>query len=363
MRKLNTIIYICYICFIFVCSCSDNGISGKEDSFFLKSEPEEVGFDTGFLEELNKQAKALPNIYSFLVIKDGALVHEAYFNGAKPETLLHVRSITKSISSIAIGIALCEGVVSSLDEKIVKHYSAYIEEGRTDGIRDVTLGHILDMKTGVDWNEGQEAIAWYTSIQDTWEHFFQKQVIHDPGTIFNYNSGAVSLLNRFVENDQPLSYQDYVHEKLLKPLDITDFAWEKDGLGNTRADAGLQLRAVDLAKIGYIMMQDGKKDDLQVIPKEWIDASWKFEINLNADYGPIENLHYNKLWWMGEYDEHQVFFGLGYGGQLMLCVPDYDLIVITNHEFRLPGNVVASHSNDFLEEVFKPILDHLIANN
>ena len=106
-------------------------------------------------------------------------------------------------------------------------------------------------------------------------------------------------------------------------------------------------------------MHEGNKQDIQIIPLEWMDASWRFEIDLNSNYGPIENLHYSNLWWMGEYDGNQIFFGLGYGGQLLLCVPVYDLIVVTNHEFRLPGNVVSSHSEEFLQKIFKPLLDHL----
>ena len=144
-------------------------------------------------------------------------------------------------------------------------------------------------------------------------------------------------------------------------MGIERVAWEQDGLGNTRADAGLQLRAVDLAKIGYAAMQDGVLDGREVVPSFWVQNSWDFDVNLASDYGPINDLHYNNLWWMGRYKECEVFFGLGYGGQILLCVPEYELIVVANHEFRLPGTTVATHSQRFLNEIFVSIMDRLLA--
>jgi CubicO group peptidase (beta-lactamase class C family) len=309
------------------------------------------------IQTLKANASALPNIYSFLVLKDNELAIEEYYNGADAQSLLHIRSITKSVSSILVGISLEKGQLSNLDEKVVDYFPDYIENAEGELINEVTLAHIIDMQSGFDWNESVEAIAWYTTISDTWDYFFQKEVSVNPGTQYNYNSGAVSLLTRFIENNQNLPYDEYAQTYLFEPLGIEQFEWEKDGLGNTRADAGLQLRAIDMTKIGDLMMDSGMFENEQLLPEEWVNDSWSFEINLNSNYGPIENLHYNNLWWMGEYKGDNVFFALGYGGQLLLCVPEHDLIVVTNHEFRLPGNVVANHSRDFLENVFKPLLN------
>lgn len=340
-------------------SCQDQEAIEESDPFFTNPQPDRSGIDQEFLSEIGRIAESLPNIYSCLILKDKSLIYEGYYNGANKETLLHIRSITKSISSIMIGIAIEEGAISSTNEKVANYFQEYIDEIAHGQIGEITLQQILDMQTGLDWNESIEAVPWYTSIRDTWGYLFSKELVVSPGMIFNYNSGSVSLLSRFIEYNQELTYEDFAQEKLFEPIEIEGFSWEKDGLGNTRSDAGLQIRAVDLIKFGYLMMHQGEHKGAQIIPQEWIDASWHFKIDLASTYGPIENVHYNNLWWMGEYAEKQVFFGLGYGGQLLLCVPDHDLIVVCNHEFQLPGNVVAGHSQEFLNKVFKPIMDHL----
>lgn len=344
------------ICFL---GCSEQESAASQDSFFHNQSAEEVGFDNNFLFELSQEAGTLSNIYSFLVVKDRSLVHEAYFNGATPESLLHVRSITKSISSMLIGISLGAEEIPDEDEKVSFYFEDYIATDRGDMIDQVSLAHILDMQTGFEWNEQSESLNWYTSLSDTWGYFFEKKVSTAPGSTFNYNSGAVSLLTRFIEQNQSLSYLDYADQHLFRPLGIESYSWEKDGLANTRADAGLQLRASDLCKIGYVMMHDGMIEGTEVVTDKWVEESWQFVHDLGSDYGPIKNLHYNNLWWMGVYNGKEIFFGLGYGGQLLFCVPDHDLIVVTNHEFRLPPNQVASHSINFIENVFIPIMDHL----
>lgn len=350
----NVIVVIAFI----LAGCSENENSAQE-SFFVSKRPGDVGIDHDFINKLNKEAGTLPNIYSFLVVKDRAPIHEAYFNGATSETLLHIRSITKSVSSMLIGISMGAKQIPGSDEKLSSYYADYITADRGDQIDQVTLSNILDMQSGFEWNEQSESLNWYTSLSDTWGYFFQKKVLTEPGSSFNYNSGSVSLLTRFIENNQDLTYQDYANEHLFKPLSIEDFQWEKDGLGNTRADAGLQLRAQDICKIGYVMMHEGQLDGQTIVPGDWVADSWQFEHDLGSGYGSIGNLHYNNLWWMGEYKDKEIFFGLGYGGQLLFCVPDHDLIVVTNHEFRLAGNVVSQHSINFIEKVFIPILHHL----
>ncbi len=340
-------------------SCRENEAITESDPFFSNPGPELSEIDQEFINELGRTAESLPNIYSCLILKDKSMIYEGYYNGANKETLLHIRSITKSISSILIGIALEEGAISNTNEKVSQYFQEYIKADGHDQIEEVTLQQILDMQTGFEWNENVEAVPWYTSISDTWGYFFEKEIVVSPGTVFNYNSGAVSLLTRFIENNQGLTYQEFAQKKLFEPLLIQAFSWEKDGLDNTRSDAGLQLRASDLVKLGYLMMHQGEHQGAQIIPQQWITESWRFKIDLTSTYGPIENMHYNNLWWMGEYADKQVFFGLGYGGQLLLCVPDHDLVVVCNHEFRLPGNVVANHSQEFLNRVFKPLMDHL----
>lgn len=345
---------------IIISSCQNESDVSIDDDIFETVQPEAVGLENEFVDSLMNRVNRISNIYSCLILKDGKIIAEKYLNGADKNSLLHIRSITKSISSILIGIAIDEGHLSGTDQKLSKYYLEYIKPRNGNPLYDITLEHLLDMQSGFDWNESNEAIPWYTSVRDSWSYIFDKAVVSEPGTEFNYNSGATSLLTRFIESNQPLAYDKYASINLFEPLGINEWNWDQDGLGNYRADAGLQLRAVDLAKVGYLMMHAGEFNRNQVVSNEWVETSWKFAHDLEGAYGEIENVHYNNLWWMGTMFETEVFFGLGYGGQLLLCVPEHDLVVVSNHEFRLPANETSQHSSRFIELVFKPILEHVI---
>lgn len=361
MIKFRVVSFLSICLFVFLVSCQKEEPQLNE-TFFQRSTPEELGLSNSVFVSLATKAQELPNLYSYLVIKDKTIVAESYANGADSESLLHIRSITKSISSILIGIALEEGSISSTDVRLETLYPEYIEQDRDDEISQITLEHILDMQSGFQWNENREAIAWYTSVPDSWSYIFSKPVNTAPGTVFNYNSGAASLLTRFIESNQSLGYEAFAAARLFNRLGINNYAWETDRLGRTRPDAGLQMRAIDLAKIGYLMMHDGFFGDSSIIPSDWIDTSWQFEIDLKGNYITMNKLHYNNLWWMAEYKGVKVYFAVGYGGQLMLCVPRYDLMVITHHEFRLDANVVGEHTSRFITQIFTPLMEEIIAS-
>lgn len=294
-----------------------------------------------------------------MLVKEGKLVSENYYNGRDPQSLLHIRSITKSISSLLIGIALDQGTIDSLTIPIISYYPGYMPEDSKSRVHDITVQHILNMQSGFEWNENSEAINWYTSVSNPLNYIFSKPVTEPPGSSWNYNSGAVHLLSRVFTKSTGMPQQDFAEKYLFNPLEIESFTWQKDPTNVTRPDAGLALRTRDLAKIGLLILENGQYENDQLVPSVWIEKSASFNINLDSSYGPIENLHYNNLWWMGRYKKVKIIFGLGYGGQLLLMVPEFELIVIANHKYRLPGNIVAQHSQDFLSQIFIPLLDHI----
>ncbi|MEQ8926409.1 MAG: serine hydrolase [Fulvivirga sp.] len=343
---------------IILFSCSNSGSDVQPSGFDIIT-PEEAGLNQQFLDRLVKDASSLPNIYSFVVLKKGKLFTENYFNGKNRNSLLHIRSITKSVSSLLVG-QLINTTEMSEEEYIKPYFDTYWDASLHPYADQIRIKHLLDMTSGFEWNESDIAIKWYTQISYTWGFFFDHSTLYPPNTYWNYNSGGVSLLAKIIGENAQMDTQLYADKVLFEPLEIEQYVWERDGLGNIRTDAGLQLRALDIARIGLTVMNDGGFKGKQVIDEEWVAESWNPEIRLGGDLGPITSLAYNNLWWMGEYRELPVYFGLGYGGQLLLCVPSQDLVIVTNHNFELNHTVVSSHTEKFLTTCFKPLIDELI---
>jgi CubicO group peptidase (beta-lactamase class C family) len=345
----------------FSCANSNDVNEDIQKSVFTWEEasPSEVGLSENLIDELSIEASSLPNIYSFIVVKNGKLISENYYHGKSKKSLLHIRSITKSVSSILFGIALKEEQIPNTDIKLKDYFPSYINESSDARLNELSVQHILDMQSGFNWNENNEAINWYTQITNPLEYLFSKGIVDTPGDKFNYNSAAVSLLAHVLNKESGVSYSDFANETLFQKIGIANYHWDKDAQGIIRSDAGLALRARDCAKIGYLYLQNGMFNDEVIVTSEWVNKSWNPKIDLNGNYGPIENLHYSNLWWNGTYNGKSVFFGLGYGGQLLLCVPEDELIVVTNHEFQLNPTQAATHSSTFLNTIFKKLMDSL----
>ena len=331
------------------------GLSQETSSDFVS---EEVGILSELISEIELSVSKLPNIYSFILVKKGKLVSENYYNGADKNTLLHIRSITKSITSLLVGKLSDTDPRFSLEKKIIDFYSSPELSQRKDGFNEITIEHILDMQSGFQWNENLEAINWYTSVQNPTEYILSKDVVNKPGTEWNYNSGSVHLLEPLFEYYSGLGLENFAVNVLFKPLKIEEFSWDKDPQGNTRPDAGIAFKAKDLAKIGQLILSQGKINDEVVISDEWIREFSDDKIDLNSSYGLLENLHYNNLWWFGEYKQYNIVFGLGYGGQLLIIVPQLELILVSNHEYRLSPSIANTHSKAFIEVALIPLLEN-----
>ncbi len=320
--------------------------------------PELVGISAELMAEIEQNVSELPNILSFVVLKDSLIVSENYYNGADRNSLFHIRSITKSITSISLSILLEENQVFNTQNKIADFYPDKIVDSEISLINEISIQHILDMQSGFEWNESLEVINWYTSIRNPTDYILSKKVVEKPGTNWNYNSGSVHLLSAVFDSLGGVNQKIFCNQALFKPLDISNFAWDKDPTGIVRPDAGLQLRAIDLTKIGQLILNKGGTEEQIIINKEWIEDISRFKTDLNSEYGPLTKLHYNNLWWLAEYKESKILFALGYGGQLLIVIPNLEMILVANHLYQLRPEIANKQGRAFLNAALIPLIDH-----
>ncbi len=297
--------------------------------------PETQNIDKNKLENALKAAENLANIQSLLIVRNGYLVSENYFNGNTANSLNHVRSVTKSVISALVGIAIREGVIQDREQPISNFMPG--EASVLGGEKaDIKIKHLLTMTSGFEWDEsgGGEYSAWAGS-GDHINYVLDKDLSAPPGGIFNYNSGAVHLLSVILTEASGMSTQEFLDEHLFAPLGVSNNDWEQDSRSYFNGGAGLQLRPRDMAKFGFLFMQNGTSGEKSIVPKAWVDESQSNLVNGTATFGSIQNLSYGLLWWVGNAAGHDVYFAWGYGGQFIFNVPALNTTIVATSLFRL----------------------------
>ncbi len=327
-----------------IISCRDNSsddfvsppkqiTDGWPVSFLAKQ-----GIDEIIIEDLhNKIAdNYYSNVHSVLIIRNGYLVFEEYYNGYDIDDLHRLYSITKSVSSGLIGIAIEKNIIGNALDSIPEYLSEYVNIDWSNQKDEITIADLLTMRSGIDWEElaipypdPQNSHRQMTSSNDWLQFVLQRPMAYPPGEYFEYNTGTSNLLAKIIANSSGIEADSFAVAFLLSKLDISDFSWFRDPQGNpcTGGTAGgLHLKPRDLAKIGYVYLNSGIWNDTQVIPPDWISESTTKHVAFAGNQG------YGYQWWHRQYNISgsaiETVYALGYGGQYMFVIEQLDMIVV-----------------------------------
>ena len=311
--------------------------------------PESVGLSKAALCPMVKwlAESKLDNVHAVLVVRHGKLVFEQYFTGEDEHlgreagtvtfapTVRHdERSVSKSVVSLVMGIAVDHGWIKSIDAPIFSFFPQYASLSTPEKSR-ITIRDLLTMSSGLEWHE--EDVP-YTSpdnseivmdrSSDPMRAALAPDVVTAPGKIWNYNSGSTELLGAILKKATGKPVDQLAAALLFAPLGITDFTWYKHPNGDPHAAGGLRLRPRDLAKIGQLILQRGSWNGTQVISSAWVDAATAPHIMGEALF------FYGYQFWLGRslVDGHEVKWtsAVGLGGQRLYVIPDLDMVVVVN---------------------------------
>jgi CubicO group peptidase (beta-lactamase class C family) len=325
------------------------GTPAALDDGWTIARPEASGFDPTRLCELDDFLAQWParNIHAVVVVRHGKLVMERYFKGADerwgrplgvveygPEVKHDLRSISKSVVSLLVGIASGEGKFPDLDSPVFGQFPEFAAL-KTAGKAEITLRQLLTMSSGLAWDEARPYSDPANSERrlidavDPVRYVLEQPMAALPGEFYNYNGGGTTLLAAVLTKSTGHSLVDYAREKLFGPLGITDFEWiDMPASGLPAAASGLRLRPRDTAKLGQLLLADGAWNGKQVLPKGWAAESIKPRINGDGLY------FYGYQWWLGRsmLRGRNLLWtaGVGYGGQRLFIQPDLDLVVMVN---------------------------------
>lgn len=272
---------------------------------------------------------------SLLVERHGVVVMEEYLNGANGDSAQDVRSVTKSVLSLLVGIARAEGHLTNIDVPIGPSLLALVPDLPPDR-QAITVRQLLTMTSGLPWNELGTTLQDYpafSSSPDPLRWILDRPLEHTPGTHWHYNTGATHILGVVLAEAVKMPLHEYAQRKLLGPLDAEVRGWVSDPLGRDHGGYGLQVTSSALLKIGRLLLDEGRYRGRTVVSSSWISESTR-PLLLTNEAVPW-GTHYGFLWWSGQDTRTGLpfIFATGYGGQFLVVVPDRDAVIVATSEW------------------------------
>ncbi len=304
------------------------------------STPKAEGLDPVLVAELYRDAARSKNLYSLLIVKNGKLVAEGYFNNGGVDHYNRLASVTKSVTSALTGLALQRGELKSTDQRLLDFFPEMKGEVADPRKADITIRQLLQMRGGYPWEETDTALwagllsGYYVPIIETFP------LVADPGAAFNYSNLSSNWLGMIIDRASGMRLRDYAIDHLFEPMDIQPGEWGTDAEGHNNGCANLHLRSRDMAKFGLLYLNEGSWDGDQLLPADWVAASL-------AQYSPdawvalppqqfvgrhFNDLNYGYQWWTATTGGRTYPFAWGHGGQLIVLLEDQDMVIVATSD-------------------------------
>jgi CubicO group peptidase (beta-lactamase class C family) len=297
-----------------------------------------------FLEKNDTQA--------FVVIQDGKILYENYFNGTQRDSIVTSFSVAKSFTSALIGIAIDEGFIESVDDPV----TMYLPElaARDPRFNDMTIRHLLLMASGLEYVEFRPLLF---NSDDILTSYYPDQrrislenthIVDPPGQSFRYNKYHPQLLGMILERATGMTVTDYLQTRIWDKLGMEfDGSWSLDSKASDfeKMETGVNARAIDFAKFGVVFLKGGNWQGNQVISKDWVDESTQpLILQDDSEYYPEwfaslpGRAYYNLMWWgMDREGDSYDFSAEGNKGQFIYVSPQKNLVIVRNGiDFGIP---------------------------
>jgi CubicO group peptidase (beta-lactamase class C family) len=304
------------------------------------------GFDVDGLTDALELARDDELMRAVLIVRDGNIVVEEYLHGGAQDQSTEVWSVTKSVVSALIGIALQQGHIHSIDELMIKYFPEYPEFG------DLTIRHVLTHTTGLEWTEeGDDFVAWLAS-RDPVANAIQRGRLYPPGDKLSYSSGNSHFLSVLLKRTSGATPGEYAHEYVFKPLGIefrpqkeksdqvtwdsflirTPHTWKRDTAGIELGAFGLSMTARDMARFGYLFLNKGRWAGETVIESDWVIESTRDHVRRSENFG------FGYHWVVSRRGGRLAFNADGWGGQIICVIPSLDMVIVLKSEAESPGS-------------------------
>jgi len=291
-----------------------------------------LNVDTTRIYQLFNQLEDGENsIHSILLVKNKHIIIEEYFKDHSVYKQHDLRSVTKSIISLLLGIAIDKGIVGSVDDPVLKYLKSHVPTKNPDKRKDeITIKQLLTMSAGLDCNDwdkhsaGQEDKVYRK--KDWIQYTLDLPMVYDPGKVSNYCSMGVVLIAEILSQASGMPIDKFAEEYLFNPLNISNVRWghtsDKDVIPSGKR---IYMTSRDMAKIGQLILNEGQWNDKRLISEKWISESTAIKTQ-------ITGVGYGYLWWDIPFREKEKItiskVASGNGGQYIMVFPDLEMVAI-----------------------------------
>ncbi|MGD2067925.1 MAG: serine hydrolase [Gemmatimonadota bacterium] len=316
------------------------GYAPAEGGSWEVSTPEAEGLDPALVAELFLEAADREALFGLLVVKDGRLVAESYFDGSSRERKELLQSVTKSYTSALVGIALERGCLDSVDQRMLEFFPDVADRVTDPRKREITLRQMLQMRAGYPWEE-TDSTYWNALLTgDYLPLVADLPLTADPGTAFQYSNLTSHWLGVVVSRACGTDLRSFAREHLFGPLGVEEGEWIQDRAGYFMGHGELRFTARDAARFGLLYLDDGQVGGRRIVPAEWIAESLQ-PYSRRFDSGGVHDgrvglyhrdVGYGYQWWSARAGVHRFDYAWGHGGQFIILLDDLDMVIVLTSE-------------------------------
>jgi len=314
--------------------------------------PESQGMDSNLLAKmLDRIWENDIEIHGIVIVRNGYKVLDAYSYPLTADDIHPIYSITKSVTSALVGIAIDKGYINNVNQTVLNLFPKRVAKNLDSNKKAIKIQHLLTMSSGLECRDSYHdywvGLRQLENSSDWVQFAIDLPMAEAPGTRFNYCNGGTFLLSAILQQQTGLNALQFAEKYLFGPLGISDFSWPSNRQGITIGYGGLHMRPQDMAKIGYLYLNNGMWDDNQIISSQWIKDSTRKHISTT------ESFDYGYQWWITDSNE---YLALGYGGQYILVIPENNIVAVftgnlTRKDWNIPtgflkSNIISSVKSD-----------------
>ena len=288
--------------------------------------------DPALIASALEQAAALPRLHALIIARGGRTEVERRFRGPSLDTPVNVKSVSKSILSALVGIAIQERRLTGPQQRIEPFFREYMGRGADPRLHRITVGDLLSMRSGLARTSGEGYGPWVAS--KNWvAHILRSPLVADPGTTMVYSTGNSHLLSVLLTRATRSSTYSYARSRLARPLGVQLSPWGRDPQGVFIGGNQMSLSPRALVRFGELYRNRGRHGERQIVPAAWVDESLTPRTR-----SMFSGEEYGYGWFLTAFAGHDAFYAWGYGGQFVFVVPSLSLTIVTTSVSEGPGD-------------------------
>jgi len=306
--------------------------------------------DSVSLQQIQHSTSTINSVTSLLIQQEGQQLAEFYFEGMQEGEPTNIKSASKSIISLLVGIAVEEGYIKGVNQPIKEYFEAYFQANSGSVKETITIKDLLTMRSGLETTSFHNYGRWV--ISDNWIKFALDQPLEkQPGGDMAYSTGTSHLLSVILSRATGISTRAFAEKYLFSPMNIEVGGWDRDPQGYYMGGNNMALTPADMLKIGQLMLNKGLYKGQRIVSKDWIENSLKTYTRSN--FNPYD---YGYMWWNKPVGSYKVYFAWGFGGQYIFIIPELNATVVLTGALEN-----ATQSRSYKEPVFRLLEEKIIS--